>query len=200
MISALPAVIQVCWYQLFGRVAEGINKTVRLNDCILPGTGLMVLVGSGGCVMRVEGLQPNQKYVFAVAAYDSEGRLLGNSIGQTTVPLLASVPVQLLATWAHLAQAAFQTNQYAAAKRACRKLWGHYIHPSSKSSSLWDRLTATSLHKATIQQSSPHLCNLVLTSIFIETEISIQERALRCETLSNSSPFVWDQDARLAGV
>lgn len=42
MISALPAVIQVCWYQLFGRVAEGINKTVRLNDCILPGTGLMV--------------------------------------------------------------------------------------------------------------------------------------------------------------
>ncbi|XP_024122060.1 cilia- and flagella-associated protein 54 isoform X2 [Oryzias melastigma] len=189
---------QVCWYQLFGRVAEGINKTVRLNDCILPGTGLMVLVGSGGCVMRVEGLQPNQKYVFAVAAYDSEGRLLGNSIGQTTVPLLASVPVQLLATWAHLAQAAFQTNQYAAAKRACRKLWSHYIHPSSKSSSLWDRLTATSLHKATIQQSSPHLCNLVLTSIFIETEISIQEGALRCETLSNSSPFVWDQDARLA--
>lgn len=57
--------------------------------------------------MRVEGLQPNQKYVFAVAAYDSQGMLLGNSIGQTTTPLLASVPVQLLATWAHLAQASY---------------------------------------------------------------------------------------------
>ncbi|RVE63832.1 hypothetical protein OJAV_G00140120 [Oryzias javanicus] len=189
---------QVCWYQLYGRVAEGINMKVRLNDCSLPGTGLMVQVGSGGCVMRVEGLQPNQRYVFAIAAYDSEGRLLGNSIGQTTVPLLASMPVQLLATWAHLAQVAFQTNQYAAAKRACRELWSHYTHPSSESSSPRGRLAVTSLHEATIQQSSPHLCNLVLTSIFIETEISIQEGALRCKTLSNSSPFVWDQDARLA--
>lgn len=50
-----------------------------------------------------------------------------------------------------------------------------------------------SLHEATIQQSSSHLCNLVLTSIFIETEISIQEGALCCETLSDSSPFIWDQ-------
>ncbi|XP_078786741.1 cilia- and flagella-associated protein 54 isoform X3 [Oryzias latipes] len=189
---------QVCWYQLFGRVAEGINKKVRLNDCSLPGTGLMVQVGSGECVMRVEGLQPNQKYVFAVAAYDSQGMLLGNSIGQTTTPLLASVPVQLLATWAHLAQVAFKTKEYPAAKRACRELWKHYTDSSSKPKSPWDRLAVTSLHEATIQQSSSHLCNLVLTSIFIETEISIQEGALCCETLSDSSPFIWDQEARLA--
>lgn len=59
---------------------------------------------SGECVLKVEGLEPNQKYVFAVAAYDSQGKLLGDTIGGTTFPLLASMPVPLLSTWAHLAQ------------------------------------------------------------------------------------------------
>lgn len=59
---------------------------------------------SGECMLTVEGLEPNQKYVFAVAAYNSQGKLLGNTIGATTFPLLASLPVPLLSTWAHLAQ------------------------------------------------------------------------------------------------
>lgn len=59
---------------------------------------------SGDCVLKVEGLEPNQKYVFAVAAYNNQGKLLGNTIGGTTFPLLACMPVPLLSTWAHLAQ------------------------------------------------------------------------------------------------
>lgn len=55
-------------------------------------------------MLKAEGLEPNQKYVFAVAAYDSQGKLLGDTIGETTFPLLASMPVSLLSTWAHLAQ------------------------------------------------------------------------------------------------
>nr|XP_008277006.1 PREDICTED: uncharacterized protein LOC103355117 [Stegastes partitus] len=95
---------QVCWYQLCGRVAEGWNLKVRLGDFSLPGTGHMVPAVYGECVLRVEGLEPNQKYVFAVAAYNSEGELLGSTIGGTTLPLLASLPVPLLSAWAHLAQ------------------------------------------------------------------------------------------------
>lgn len=49
-------------------------------------------------------LEPNQKYVFAVAAYDAGGKLVGNAIGETTRPLLASLPLPLPTTWAHLAQ------------------------------------------------------------------------------------------------
>ena len=121
----------MCWYQLCGQAAEGVNKKVRLGDCSLPGTGIMVQFSSsstkrsglgghhhlpltrlcfqvpavfGERLLRVEGLQPNQKYVFAVAAYNSEGRLLGHAIGGTTAPLLASMPVPLLPAWAHLAQ------------------------------------------------------------------------------------------------
>lgn len=59
---------------------------------------------SGKCVLRVEGLVPNQKYVFAVAAYNSQGKLVGNTIGETTFELLASMHVPLLSAWAHLAQ------------------------------------------------------------------------------------------------
>lgn len=55
-------------------------------------------------MLSVEGLVRNQKYVFAVAAYNSQGKLLGNSIGGTTCPVLASMPVSLLSAWAHLAQ------------------------------------------------------------------------------------------------
>ncbi|XP_030602315.1 cilia- and flagella-associated protein 54 isoform X2 [Archocentrus centrarchus] len=189
---------QVCWYQLCGRVAEGINRKVRLGDCSLPGTGNMVPAVSSECVLRVEGLEPNQKYVFAVAAYNSQGKLLGNTIGGTTLPVLASMPVPLLSAWAHLAKVAFQTEQYAIAKRACGELWSHCTYPNCESSSKEDRLAITGLHKDILQYSSPHLCQLLLTSIFIETEINIQEGSLYCDSFSANGPFIWEQEARLA--
>ncbi|CAG00520.1 unnamed protein product [Tetraodon nigroviridis] len=34
----------------------------------------------GECFLKVEGLEPNQKYVFAVAAYNSQGNIVGNSL------------------------------------------------------------------------------------------------------------------------
>ncbi|XP_024862076.1 cilia- and flagella-associated protein 54 [Kryptolebias marmoratus] len=187
---------QVSWYLLCGRVAEGLNLKVRLGDCSIPGTGIMVPVVSGGCLLKVEGLQPNQKYVFAVAAYNSQGKLLGNAIGGTTLQVLASMPVPLLPTWAHLAQVAFQTKQHAIAKRACRALWSHYTTSNPTSNSSQDRFAATGLHIPTLQHSSPHLCQLFLTSIFIETEINIQQESLY--SFSDRGKFAWEQEARLA--
>ncbi|KAA8586963.1 hypothetical protein FQN60_000799 [Etheostoma spectabile] len=189
---------QVCWYQLCGRAADSINQKVRLGDCTLPGTGNMVSAVSDECVLRVEGLEPNQKYVFAVAAYNSQGKLLGNTIGGSTFPLLASLPIPLLSTWAHLAQVAFQTEQYAVAKRACRELWIHYTYPDPRSHSTQERLTITGLHVQTLQRSSPYLCRLFLASVFIETEINIQQGLLHCDSFSDNGPFIWEQEARLA--
>ncbi|XP_051793490.1 cilia- and flagella-associated protein 54 isoform X2 [Acanthochromis polyacanthus] len=189
---------KVCWYQLCGRVAEGLNWKVRLGDCSLPGTGKMVPAVYGECVLRVEGLEPNQKYVFAVAAYDSEGKLLGNTIGGTTLPVLASLPVPLLAAWAHLAQVAFQTEQYTIAKRACRELWSHYTYPGCGPQSTDDRFATIELRKQALHCSSPHLHQLFLISIFIETEINIQQGSLYCDSFSDNGPFIWEQEARLA--
>ncbi|XP_060941291.1 cilia- and flagella-associated protein 54-like [Limanda limanda] len=187
---------QVCWYQLCGLAVEGINKKVRLRDCFLQGTGILVPARSSECVLRVEGLVPNQKYIFAVAAYNSQGTLLGNSIGRATFPLLASMPVPLLSTWAHLAQVAFQAEQYPIAKRACSELWSHFTLPDPGSHSSHDSTVTTRLREQTLELSSPHLRKLFLISIFIETEINIQQGSLLygCK----NGPFIWEQEVRLA--
>ncbi|KAM4620352.1 cilia- and flagella-associated protein 54 [Polymixia lowei] len=189
---------QVCWYQICGRAAEGVNLKVRLGDCSLPGTGNLVPAVPGQCELRVEGLETNQKYVFAVAAYNSQGKLVGNTIGETTRPVLASMPLPLLTTWALLAQVAFNMEHYAAAKRACRELWSRYTSPSAGPHSTKDSLALTGLHVQTLQRSSPLLLQMFLTSIFIETEINIQEGALYCDSLCDSGPPICGQEARLA--
>ena len=58
----------------------------------------------GDCVLRVEGLQPNEEYVFAVAAYTSSGEMVGRAIGQTGRPILASSRLPLLAAWGYCCQ------------------------------------------------------------------------------------------------
>ncbi|KAM4547577.1 cilia- and flagella-associated protein 54 [Fundulus diaphanus] len=189
---------RVSWYQLCGRAAQGANWKVRLADCTIPGTGDMVPVVSGECLLRVEGLQPNQKYVFAVAAYDRQGTLVGNTIGDTTLPVLACMPAPLLSSWAHLAQVAFQTEQHAVATRACRKLRGHYTEPDGLSRSERNRFASIGLHKETLQHSSPHLCQMFLTVIFTETERNIQQASLHWDSFSDGGPFIWEQEARLA--
>ncbi|XP_056140205.1 cilia- and flagella-associated protein 54 [Lampris incognitus] len=188
---------QVCWYQICGRVAEGINLKVRMGDCCLPGTGNLVPAVAGQCKLRVEGLEPNQMYVFAVAAYNSQGKLVGNTIGETTYPILAFIPLPLHTTWALLAQAAFQTEQYAIAKKACGELWSHFTYPKHESPTTQDCLALTGLHVQTLQHSSPPLLQLFLTSIFIETAINIQQDVLCCDSASENEPFIWGQEARL---
>ncbi|XP_019903314.2 cilia- and flagella-associated protein 54 isoform X2 [Esox lucius] len=190
---------QVCWYHIYGREAEGLNLKVRLGDNNLVGTGDKV-PASGKRLLQVEGLEPNQKYVFAVAAYDTQGKLVGGAIGETTRPLLASVPLPLLTTWAHLAQAAYQTGQHAVAKRACSELWSHFTLPKDlqEPGAAAEGLAQTRLRLETLQRSSPLLLHLFLSSILMQTEIHIQEGMLFCDTLCDRGPPIGGQEARLA--
>ena len=66
---------------------------------------------AGERILRVDGLEPNQKYVFAVAAYDAKGELVGDAIGATTEPILAYMPLSLLTAWQHLAQVELGTHR-----------------------------------------------------------------------------------------
>jgi hypothetical protein len=63
-----------------------------------------VLVAPGERV-AVEGLRTNDTYVFAVAAYDEGGALLGE-LGVATPETLAGLPLPLFYCWAHLLLAA----------------------------------------------------------------------------------------------
>ncbi|XP_035258138.1 cilia- and flagella-associated protein 54 isoform X1 [Anguilla anguilla] len=191
---------QVCWYALYGREATGVSPKARLGDCHLLGTGEEV-PAPGGCVLRVEGLEPNRKYVFAVAAYDAQGKLVGGSVGESTAPLLASLPLPLPTAWAHLAQAAYRTGHYVLAKKACGKLWDYITQgplPETRAGGSSEGLAQTRLKEEALAHASPILQQLLLTSIFIATDIRIQEGALYCDALINGGSPVWGQEARLA--
>ncbi|XP_072301761.1 cilia- and flagella-associated protein 54 [Eucyclogobius newberryi] len=189
---------KVCWYQLLGHAAEGTSNTkVRLGDCYLAGTGSLIPAESGRCVLKVEGLDPNQKYVFAVAAYNNQGDLVGNSIGETTIPMLASPLLPLLTAWAYLAQVAFQTKQHDIAKRACQKLWSHYTYRESRENNAQYELVAPRLQVTTLHHSSLILRHSVFVSIFIETDINILRGSLWFNIFSERGLFIWEQIARL---
>ncbi|KAM9468321.1 cilia- and flagella-associated protein 54-like [Clarias gariepinus] len=197
---------QVCWYRIYGRKVEGVNLKVRIGDCHLVGTGEMI-PSRGERLFCISGLEPNQKYVFAVAAYDAQSNLIGSSIGDTTRPVLVSLPLPLLTAWAHLAQVAYQTGQYASAKKACNEIWSHFTLPPVADSGpcqepvdkeCSDGLAQTKLCPKTLKLSSPLLQQLFLISIFMQTDIHIQERGLYCDALGDGSPLIWGQEARLA--
>ena len=59
-------------------------------------------------VVTISGLTPNESYVFAVAAYNAEGDLIGGSIGRTSDPVTAACPLPLFMCWTYLARAARQ--------------------------------------------------------------------------------------------
>lgn len=46
----------------------------------------------------MKGLETNEKYVFAVAAYCSSGKLIGDAIGETTKPILIYPPLSAVTT------------------------------------------------------------------------------------------------------
>ncbi|XP_060759219.1 cilia- and flagella-associated protein 54 [Neoarius graeffei] len=197
---------QVCWYRIYGREVEGVRLKVRIGDCHLVGTG-ETIPSRGERLFCISGLEPNQKYTFAVAAYDAQGNLIGNSIGDTSRPVLASLPLPLLSAWAHLAQVAYRTGQHALAKKACSEIWSHFTLPSVADSGACQEpvdeeapegLAQTKLCPEILQLSSPLLQQLFLTSVFIQTDIHIQEKALYCDSLSDGNPLIWGQEARLA--
>ncbi|KAJ8245687.1 hypothetical protein GJAV_G00273400 [Gymnothorax javanicus] len=191
---------QVCWYALFGRDATGVSPKSRLGDCPLLGTGEMI-PASRRCVLRAEGLEPNRKYVFAVAAYDAEGKLVGGAVGESTGAVLASLPLPLLTAWAHLAQAAYRTGHYTLAKKTCGKLWDYITQSALSEAGPNDNPEGparTRLRDDTLSHCSPILQQMLLTSIFIHTDMRVQEGALYCDAMSDQGSLKWGQEARLA--
>lgn len=56
------------------------------------------------CELKVTDLEPDERYVFAVAAYTADGKLIGDQIGKTTKPILASHLLSVLATYGFVSQ------------------------------------------------------------------------------------------------
>lgn len=194
---------KVAWYRLFGRNAAGSNVKVRMGDFSLQGTGDEV--PSCGFELKVSGLQPNERYVFAVAAYTADGTMIGGSIGETSKPVLASHPLPVLTTWAFLSQISYQVGHYSSAKRACEVLWDHFVAlpPPPKGTTVISeakrdfRLTLLKLNQRAICLSSPVLLHQFLTSMFINVDIAVRQNGLYCDVLTDQGPLYTGQIHRL---
>ncbi|XP_071490299.1 cilia- and flagella-associated protein 54-like [Diadema antillarum] len=195
---------KVAWYRLFARTSSGSNVKVRLNDYNLPGTGEEI--PAYDCELCVSGLRVNQRYVFAVAAYTADGQLIGDSIGDTSRPMLASHPLPVLMTWAFLSQAAYQVGCYDIGLTASMVLWDHFVAPippprseiRGESAREDYKIVLRQLNPKTASVASPLLLRMFLSSIFINVDIAMRDGSIYCTKLCDSGPYYKGQTQRLA--
>jgi hypothetical protein len=57
--------------------------------------------------VKISGLDPDLKYVFSLAIYDINGQLIGESVSESTEPILAAHPISLLFIRCLLSQVCF---------------------------------------------------------------------------------------------
>ena len=98
--------VKPSWYAVFACQATPINSKARINDYWLLGCGELVPASAHMQPLTITGLVADQKYVFAVAAYDANGTLI-ESIGDSTEPILAANPLSILKSWTFLCQARY---------------------------------------------------------------------------------------------
>ncbi|XP_073413034.1 cilia- and flagella-associated protein 54 isoform X2 [Dendrobates tinctorius] len=195
---------KVSWYSLFGRIVTGPNLKVRLNDHYLLGTGEQV-PANGNVLLEAKGLKRNEKYIFAVAAYAEDGRLIGDVIGESTKSILASLPLSVPATLAYLAQSAYHIGHYKVSKKACSVLWNYFVflpnlapNPSERRGIRDEYITQMRLCPEAVSNSSPILLQLFLGSIFMLSDINIKEGALFCDSVCDGELSRKGQICRIA--
>ncbi|XP_010014599.1 PREDICTED: uncharacterized protein CFAP54, partial [Nestor notabilis] len=197
--------IQVSWYSIFGSVAGGSNAKVRLNNDKLQNAGEQI-PADGKSLLEIQGLEPNEKYIFAVAAYSSDGKLIGDAIGEMTMPILAYQPLSVTTVRAYLTQVAYQTGNFSLAREAFSPMWDYFVSHSSPPPANAAVISASSnltvaenrLRFEAVSQSSLITLKLFLRSIFVFCDINVMERALFCDSICSHEILYKEQVARLA--
>ncbi|XP_074258489.1 cilia- and flagella-associated protein 54 isoform X3 [Saimiri boliviensis] len=194
--------LMVSWYCILGCKAEGSYGKVRLNNNHLPNSG-EAIPADGKSIFEVKGLETNEKYVFAVAAYSNNGKLVGGAIGETTKPILVYPPVSTVTARMFLTQVAYQVGNYELAKKVFSPVWDYFVaSPLQDEQSvicLSNIITITQrrLHADILAETSSILLYLFLRNIFVISDIKIKEENLFCDNIKGNEVFPAQQIARL---
>ncbi len=181
---------QVSWYRLFASQMTSVNNKARISDFSFPGCGEQI--PSNSCdLVTISGLKQDEKYIFALAAYDNTGELIGNSIGESTEPVLASSSLSILMNWAFLCQASYQIGENELAASAFEKLWSHFIIKQVKPvtetcitrNEVDLELTFHQVNYTVIEKTSPLLIRKFLECFFINAEIRTRQKKIYCDVL-----------------
>ncbi|XP_044083407.1 cilia- and flagella-associated protein 54 [Neovison vison] len=194
--------VKVSWYCILGCKAEGSYGKVRLNNNHLPNSGEAV-PADGKSIFEVKGLETNEKYVFAIAAYSSNGKLIGDAIGETTKPILVYPPLSAVTARMFLTQVAYQVGNYELAKKAFSPVWDYFVasphHDAQSVICLSNIMTITQrrLHSDLLAETSSILLYLFLRNIFVTSDIKIKEENLFCDSIKGNELFPSQQITRL---
>eukprot|EP00775_Hariotina_reticulata_P005829 gene5829-6070_t len=145
----------------------GVQLTLNKTAMEYPGCGVLVSLGER---IAIGGLQANQTYLFAIAAYDEDGRLVGE-LGLSTTSVLMALPLPLHACWAHVLLTAACLHHWALAKRAAEVLFQVFTS-SSKARPLWEA-----------HPMDRHVLQMQQVALIIDDEALAEEGALRCYNL-----------------
>ena len=107
---------------LYGK-PSGSGVGVSLNNTEYEGTGEKVEMGS---IVSVNGLVPNEKYVFAAGGYTADG-ICVNGIGETSNEVVALLPLSLHQLYGYLAEISYKLGHYQIAKQAAETLCSQFI-------------------------------------------------------------------------
>ncbi|XP_036924021.1 cilia- and flagella-associated protein 54 [Sturnira hondurensis] len=194
--------VKVSWYCILGCKAEGSYGKVRLNNNHLPNSG-EAIPADGKSLFEVKGLETNEKYVFAVAAYSSNGKLVGDAVGETTKPILVYPPLSAVTARMFLTQVAYQIGDYELAKKVFSPVWDYFVasppHNEQSVICLSNIMTITQrrLHSDILAETSSILLYLFLRNIFVTSDIKIKEENLFCDNIKGNEIFPSQQIARL---
>ncbi|XP_070110636.1 cilia- and flagella-associated protein 54 isoform X10 [Equus caballus] len=195
--------VKVSWYCILGCKAKGSYGKVRLNNNHLPSSG-EAIPADGKSIFEVKGLETNEKYIFAIAAYSSNGKLVGDAVGETTKPILVYPPLSAVTARMFLTQVAYQIGNYELAKKVFSPVWDYFVASPLRSEqsviSLSNVMTITQrrLHSDILAETSSILLYLFLRNIFVTSDIKIKEENLFCDNIKGNEIFPSQQMARLA--
>ena len=146
---------------------EGAGVAVSLNNVLFRGSGVPRPVGEK---IVVTGLQPNESYVFALAAFDRHGHVIGG-IGTTSVPIVAQLPLPLLQLWAQLAHTAHVVGCHDIAKAAQAKLQKALVI-QGKAHRLWEQspVSRDVLNMEAVARTPPPVLRLFVLVLMQQAE------------------------------
>ncbi|XP_052609079.1 cilia- and flagella-associated protein 54 isoform X1 [Peromyscus californicus insignis] len=194
--------VKVSWYCILGCKAGGSYSKVRLNNNHLPNSG-EAIPADGRSTFEIKGLETNEKYIFAIAAYSANGKLIGDAVGETTKPILIYPPLSAVTARMYLTQVAYQVGNYELAKKVFSPVWDYIVASPLQDDqsiiSLSNIMTVTQrrLHSNVLADTSSILLYLFLRNIFVMSDIKIKEENLFCDNIKGNEIFPAQQLARL---
>ncbi|XP_063120477.1 cilia- and flagella-associated protein 54 isoform X4 [Rattus norvegicus] len=194
--------VKVSWYCILGCKAERSYSKVRLNNNHLPNSG-EVIPADGRSFFEIKDLETNAKYIFALTAYSSSGKLIGDAIGETTKPILIYPPLSAVTARMYLTQVAYQISNYELAKKVFSPVWDYFVAPPPQDNQsvicLSNIMTITQrrFHSNILAETSSILLYLFLRNIFVMSDIKIKEENLFCDNIKGNEIFPAQQVARL---